>query len=60
MNQVPTHGGKRQNAGRKREFDKLVRATVTLLPEHAEYLKQLGNGKLSEGIRILTEKYIAQ
>ena len=51
-------GGKRPGAGRPQQYESLIRATITLLPEHAEYLKTLGNGKLSEGVRILTEQQI--
>lgn len=58
MSDKSTHGGKRQNAGRKREFEKLERHTVTLLPEHVEWLTKLGDGKLSAGIRILVEEHI--
>ena len=57
---TPAHGGKRQNAGRKREYDKLVRHTITLTPEHAEMLTKLGDGNLSAGIRILAEANISQ
>lgn len=52
------HGGPGRGQGRKRKYTELVRHTVTLLPEHAEWLRKLGNGKLSEGIRILTEKHL--
>lgn len=52
-----SHGGKREGAGRKPVGHlPAVRKTVTLPPEHIEYLIDLGAGNLSLGIRRLIER----
>lgn len=51
-----TWGGVREGAGPKRKFDKLIRRTVTLPPEHVALLETLGNGNLSAGIRTLIDQ----
>lgn len=56
---LSTYGGRRAGAGRKQVYVKLVRRTITLLPDHAQLLEKLGNGNLSAGVRILVEAHKA-
>jgi hypothetical protein len=55
-----THGGKRLGAGRHHldgsppgEGVAAVKVTVTVPPDVAEYLRRLGNGNRSLGVRLL-------
>jgi hypothetical protein len=49
------HGGQRQGAGRPKQFEALIRKTVTLPPTIVKELEALGEGNLSAGIRRLYE-----
>lgn len=50
------HGGQRPGSGRKPHGYRSI--SVTLAPKHIEYLKRLGAGNASEGIRRLTQQAI--
>lgn len=57
---LPTKPAVPRSPGRPRiANDKTVRTTITILPEHLEAMKELGNGNLSIGIRYAIESIIA-
>jgi len=55
----PRHGGARAGAGRKPTPAHLRKQTYSfsLLPSQFDYLKALGNGNASEGLRIVTREH---
>ena len=53
----PKRGGRREGAGRPRTFSQdAVRLSVTLERAHVEWLRELGEGNVSAGIRRLLER----
>ena len=51
MPKTPTHGGLRKGADPRRLLGNPVRVTVVLEANDLPFLKQLGGGKLSPGLR---------
>lgn len=52
-NPRPTHGGARPGAGRKRSVTPgAVRVTITLPPHLLALARELGGGRVSEGVRL--------
>jgi hypothetical protein len=54
----PPRGGKREGAGRKARLgERLTRVTIGLTEAQIERLKQLGDGNISAGVRVLMEQH---
>lgn len=56
MNTGSGKGGRREGAGRKPlpEEDRLIQTTIRVTQSDLEELRQLGEGNLSEGVRLAT------
>lgn len=55
-NPKPTHGGRREGAGRKTLYDeKMITVTIRLPPLYVNMLRSLGDGNASLGVRNLIE-----
>ena len=58
---MTTRGGAREGAGRKPIAPGgTVRATVTLPADALDLLRELGEGNVSEGVRLLVERHLSR
>jgi len=58
MTDKKTHGGARAGAGRKVLYDeKMLKITITLPRAYVDIFRNLGEGKVSLGVRRLLESY---